>query len=61
MPAYIRMHFNSGVVPPMVQQKIADHEAKVQKLLRRKSPMALGSPMISRIQNIKPGCGGCGK
>jgi hypothetical protein len=61
MPAYIRMHLNSGVLPPMVQQKLSDHEVKVQKILRRRSPMSLGSPMISRVQNVRPGCGGCGK
>ena len=25
------------------------------------APRALNSSMISRIHNIKPGCGGCGK
>ena len=25
------------------------------------APKALNSSMISRIHNIKPGCGGCGK
>jgi len=26
-----------------------------------RSSNALGSPMISRIHNIKPGCGSCGR
>ena len=29
--------------------------------LPKKAPSALNSPMVSRIFNVKPGCGSCGK
>lgn len=33
----------------------------LQKNAKILAPRALNSSMISRIHNIKPGCGGCGK
>ena len=29
--------------------------------LPKKAPSSLKSPMVSRIFNVKPGCGSCGK
>jgi hypothetical protein len=56
MPAKINMFISNGNVfpPPMSPQQ-------PQQITKPKPNIPLNSGMISRIHNIKPGCGSCGR
>jgi hypothetical protein len=55
MPAKINMFITNGnIFPPQIQQ--------IQQPTKPKTTnAALNSGMISRIHNIRPGCGSCGR
>jgi hypothetical protein len=59
MPAKINMVISNGnILPPQLRS------APVPPTLGAgvtKAPTALNSPIISRIHNVKPGCGSCGR
>lgn len=57
----INMNLNIGSQMNNVNQSIFASLVKTQNEQQRKTPSALTSPMISRIHNIRPGCGSCGK
>jgi hypothetical protein len=57
----INMNLNIGSQMNSVNQSIFASLVKTQNEQQRKAPSALTSPMISRIHNIRPGCGSCGK
>ena len=58
MPAKISMYFSNG--NPSITQILARSSAKVVNVPKT-NPTALNSPIIARINNIQPGCGGCGR
>lgn len=60
MPAKITMHISNGNEFSQYQkQMIAKQKAEVQKF-NSSRPSLLSAPMISRIHNVRPGCGSCG-
>jgi len=59
MPAFIKMILSNG--NPSQQHVSAVIAENKKKSSAANIPRALNSSMISRIHNVKPGCGGCGK
>jgi hypothetical protein len=57
MPAKINMFISNGNATP--QQIQAIHQAYLAPV--PKAPSALSAPIISRIHNVRPGCGSCGR
>lgn len=57
MPAKIKMFLTNGNKPPIFYPP----QQKSVKDLIPKAPSALNTSMISRIHNVKPGCGSCGR
>jgi hypothetical protein len=57
MPAKLNMHISNGnPSPAQIRAFTAASSAPVIK-----PPSTLNSGMITRIHNVKPGCGGCGR
>jgi hypothetical protein len=57
MPQRFNLQIISGnQIPPMVRQPMNAASAQVKR-----QPSSLTSPIISRIHNMQPGCGGCGR
>jgi len=57
MPAQIKMTLSNG---NMSAAYIASVQS--QPVVKAKNiPSSLKSSMLSRIHNVKPGCGGCGR
>jgi hypothetical protein len=57
MPQRFNLQIISGnQIPPMVRQPTNAASAQVKR-----QPSSLTSPIISRIHNMQPGCGGCGR
>jgi len=57
----IGMNINIGSQMNTMSQIMMTNLVKAQSQQQKKAPSALTSPMISRIHNIRPGCGSCGK
>jgi len=57
----IRMNLNVGAQMNSLNQAMMANLVKTQNAQQRRAPTALTSPMISRIHNVRPGCGSCGK
>jgi hypothetical protein len=57
----IRMDVNSNSTSNIYRQSMVANLVKTQQEQQRKAPSALNSSMISRIHNVRPGCGSCGK
>ena len=55
MPAKIPMQIGSVVNPQFIEA------VKKSQARSSKAPMSLRAGMISRIHNVRPGCGSCGK
>jgi hypothetical protein len=56
MPRFNLQIISGNQIPPMVRQPINGTSAQVKR-----QPSSLTSPIISRIHNMQPGCGGCGR
>jgi hypothetical protein len=50
---------NNNSLPSHIRQMRAINDANLA--LAVKAPTSLSAPIISRIHNVKPGCGGCGR
>ena len=61
MPGRMRMVIHNGNPSTSQILNMEKATAIIQKSTKAKAPRALNGPMITRIHNIKPGCGGCGK
>jgi len=57
-------------MPSKINMQLLNGNASVAQILARNSanlvrvpqnPTSLNAPIISRIHNVKPGCGGCGR
>jgi hypothetical protein len=61
MPAKMSMFLSNG--RPSVHQIRAFNvnNASLASSSKGKAPTILNAPMISRIHNIQPGCGSCGR
>ena len=57
----IGMNLNVGSQMNSLNQAMMANLVKTQNAQQRRAPTALRSPMISRIHNVRPGCGSCGK
>jgi len=55
------MNLNVGSQMNSLNQAMMASLVKTQNAQQRRAPTALTSPMISRIHNVRPGCGSCGK
>ena len=61
MAGTMKMVIHNGN-PSAVQLKTLEKAAStLHNNAKTLAPKALNSSMITRIHNIKPGCGGCGK
>lgn len=50
---------NNNSIPSQIRQMRAINNANLAVATR--APTSLSSPIISRIHNVKPGCGSCGR
>jgi hypothetical protein len=55
------MNLNIGSQMNSMNQVMMANLARAQREHQRKAPSALTSPMITRVHNVRPGCGSCGK
>jgi hypothetical protein len=57
----MKMFISNGNLSPQ-QQKVLQ-TASIDNLRRKSTstPSALNAPIISRIHNVRPGCGACGR
>jgi hypothetical protein len=59
MPQRLNMFITNGnIIPPQIKAQI--NTANLANIVAQKSS-ALNSSMISRIHNVRPGCGSCGR
>lgn len=59
MPGRIKMVISNGNhIQPIRQQQM---NGASPHLAIPKAPSALNAPFLARIQNIRPGCGSCGR
>jgi hypothetical protein len=62
MPAKINMFISNGNPPPaMIQQMNVASLGGAPHMASLKAPSAINAPMISRVHNVKAGCGSCGR
>jgi hypothetical protein len=55
------MDVSSGSHSNIYKQAMVANLVKTQQAQQKKAPTALNSSMISRVHNVRPGCGSCGK
>ena len=63
MPQKINMFISNGNVKSTFQQQKFNNSNLVsnQSMPAQKSPSSLKAPILSRIYNVRPGCGSCGR
>ncbi len=66
MPAKINMVISNGNFYPQIQRQIntanlASSNAVPAVAPTKSAPSALNAAIISRIHNVRPGCGSCGR
>jgi len=57
----IKMDISSGSHSNIYRQAMIANLVKTQQAQQRNAPSALNGPMVSRVHNVRPGCGSCGK
>ena len=62
MPASIKMSLSNGN-PTIAQLAILSYTANLASVPKSAAQInaPLSAPMVKRIHNVKPGCGGCGR
>jgi hypothetical protein len=55
------MDISSGSHSNIYRQAMIANLVKTQQAQQRNAPSALNGPMVSRVHNVRPGCGSCGK
>lgn len=60
MPQKINMFISNGNVKPNFQQQKFNNSNLVSSQAP-KAPSSLKAPILSRIHNVRPGCGSCGR
>lgn len=58
MPQKINMFISNGNVKPAFQQQKFNN---ANSAIAPKAPSSLKAPILSRIHNVRPGCGSCGR
>ena len=58
MPAKLNMFLSNG---NQTRAQIVTRDLANLAAVPKKNPTALNAPIISRIHNVKPGCGSCGR
>ena len=62
MPQRIQMFLPNGNNSAMMQRQINQPALGANpSIAAPKAPSALNAPFISRIHNVRPGCGSCGR
>jgi hypothetical protein len=63
MPQKINMFISNGNIKPAFQQQNFNNSNLVsnQSMPAQKTPSSLKAPILSRIHNVRPGCGSCGR
>ncbi len=62
MPKKLNMFISNGNYNPSLKSQInAASLGGVSTMPTTKAPSALNAPIISRIHNVKGGCGSCGR
>lgn len=60
MPQKINMFISNGNIKPAFQQQNFNNSNLVSAQAP-KAPSSLKAPILSRIHNVRPGCGSCGR
>ena len=62
MPAIVKMSLSNGN-PTNAQLAILSYSANLASIPKSPAQLnaPLSAPMVKRIHNVKPGCGGCGR
>ncbi len=61
MPAKINMVLSNGNYIPQSTRQINSASLASAPIVATKSVSSLNAPIISRIHNVRPGCGSCGR
>jgi hypothetical protein len=62
MPQKINMFISNGnPSPALIRQFNTASLGSNPSMAAPKAPSALNAPFLSRIHNVRPGCGSCGK
>ena len=61
MPAKINMVLSNGNYIPQATRQINSASLASAPIVATKSVSSLNAPIISRIHNVRPGCGSCGR
>jgi hypothetical protein len=62
MPAKLNMFISNGnFAPPQAKPQVNVSNLATVKNVTPRPPTALTAPIISRIHNVRPGCGSCGR
>lgn len=62
MPVKINMIISNGnPSPAMIKQMTSASLGTTPHMASPKAPSALNASMLSRVHNVRPGCGSCGR
>ena len=61
MPASIRMSLTNGNLTRMQINSIMSNQPSLAQVPIRSGNVSLNAPMITRVHNVRPGCGSCGR
>jgi hypothetical protein len=61
MPAKINMFLSNGNPPPHFLKQNMSSLGSNPSIAAPKAPSALNASMLSRVHNVRPGCGSCGR
>lgn len=67
MPGKINMFLSNGNYTPQIQTKqintasLGIVPSGISSMSAPKAPSSLKAPILSRVHNVRPGCGSCGR
>ena len=61
MPASIRMSLTNGNLTRMQINSMMSNQPSLAQVPIRSGNVSLNAPMITRVHNVRPGCGSCGR
>jgi hypothetical protein len=61
MPGTIKMSLTNGNLTMMQNNLLRSNQPSLAQVPVRTGNISLNAPMITRVHNVRPGCGSCGK
>jgi hypothetical protein len=61
MPASIKMSLTNGNLTRMQINLLRSNQPSLAQVPARTGNISLNTPMITRVHNVRPGCGSCGR